>query len=401
MLNLLRKNKDETVLLVNIGNGSISIASALFSDNKIHFLYTSRHSFVVLEKPDAKVLSDSALRTLEEALDCFSTKGFDHKYWDYKEKRVSKILIVLSSPWFIPKIKHIQISKDTPFLISENFMNDILKKEEAIFKEELVKDLENQNISYEVVERSIVNVKINGYILKKNIGKTTKNFDAFLRMSVVSTEYIKKIKDLVQRFTHIDEGDLIFHTFPLASFVVARDIFSNNSSFILLDTTAEVTDLSLVQNESIVAMASFPSGRNYIIRQIAKAFNTSFDLAESTLRLYIEKKLDDQGVKKIENVLVSIEREWAIYFENSLLELSPQLVLPYKFYMTSDSDVVEIYKRFLSLSKTDTTSSIRKKMELIYLSQETLSNFYENDSRFQINEFIAILAIFYSRIRSN
>ncbi|MFZ2522536.1 MAG: cell division protein FtsA [Minisyncoccia bacterium] len=398
MFSFLKKDKDQTALLINIGNGSIAVASALFNEEKPRFLYTARHSFVMLDKPDAKVLSESVIRTLDEALSAFSTKGYDNKYWDYKEKRVSKILVVFSSPWFIPKIKHIEIRKDNPFVITEKFLNDILEKEEVVFRDELKVDLEEKVGSYDVVERSIVNVKINGYILKKNIGKTTKNFEAYLRMSVVSTDYVKKVRDIIEKYTHSLENEVIFHTFPFVSFTIARDVFSNSSSFILLDVTGEVTDLTLVQNESIVAVASFPCGRNYIIRQIAKSFNTTFELAESTLRLFISKKLDDLGIKKIEEVLVNIEREWAIYFENSLLELSPQMVLPYKFFMTADSDVSVVYKNFLSLSKTDTTSLIRRNIELIHISSETLSNYYQNDSTSQVSEFIAILALFYNRI---
>lgn len=398
MLDFLKGEKEEASLLINIGNGSITVASVLFGKNKPKFLYTSRHPFVVLEKPSALELANSVGRTLDETLSELMKKGFDHKYWDYRNKKFGRILIAFSSPWFIPKIKHVQIAKDKPFTITEDFIEDILKKEEEIFKNELNKDFEGTGF-FEVIEKSIVNIKINGYVLEHNIGKVTKNFDAFLTMSVVPVDFIKKIKDMVIKHTQISAEKIVSHTFPLISFSVARDIFSNNSNFILIDVTGEVTDITLAQNDAVVGAASFPSGRNYIIRQIAKTFNTSFELAESTLRLYITKKLDDDSIKKIEQVLIGIEREWAIYFENALLELSPQMVLPYKFYITSDSDIADIYKDFMSLSKTDTTATIRKNMQITHINQDTLSNFYENDSLSQVNEFIAILAIFYDKVR--
>ena len=399
MFDFLKRDTFEFALLITIVNGSIDIASVLFGHDKPKFLYTSRHHFVVLEKPDAKELSDSVMRTLDEILSDFSKKGFDNKYWDYKEKRISNVLVALSSPWFIPKIKHLQISKNSLFTISHDFIDEILEKEEGIFIEELKKEDGNKKESFDVIEKSIVNLKINGYILKKNIGKITKNFDAYLRISVVESEFLRRVDDIVQKYIHISSKKTVFHTFPLISFSVARDIFSNNSNFILLDVTGEVTDLTLVQNDSVVAVSSFPSGRNYIIRKIATSFNTTFELAESTLRLYISKKLEDDGIKKLEEVITQIEAEWAVYFENSLLELSPQMVLPYKFYITADSDVSEIYKNYMSLSKTDTTSVIRRNMELIHIGQTTLSNFYENESLSQVSEFVAILAIFYNSTR--
>jgi hypothetical protein len=399
MLDLFRGKKEEVGLLINIGNGSITLATAFFGDERPKFLFSSRHHFVVLEKPNAKILEESVMRTLEQALSEFEIKGYDSKYWDYKEKRISRILIVFSSPWFKPKIKHIQISKETSFVITERFLADILKKEEEVFQEELRQESEKEGESYDIIEKSIVNIKINGYILNKNIGKTTKNFEAYLRMSEVSKSFLDKVRNIVDKHTHLSQENIIVHTFPFVSFLVSRDIFSENSSFILLDVTGEVTDMTLVLNNSIAAATSFPTGRNYIVRQIADVFNSTFELAESTLRLYIEKKLDDQSVKKVKDILDKIEREWAVYFENSLLDLSPQMVLPGKFIMTADSDVSEIYKGFISLSKTDTTSSIRKNMSLTYIGQETLSGFYENNSTSQVSEFAAILAIFYNRIR--
>lgn len=394
MFDFLSERNNEVSLLVDIGNGSITASLVLFLDNKKpKFLYTTKSSFVVLEKPNAAELVDSMNRILDETLNTLVKDGFGNKYWSNKSKMVSRALVCFSSPWFIPKIKHIQIQRDSAFVITNDFLEDILSKEEKVFREELKKD-------FEVIEKSIVNIKINGYVLDKTIGKRARNFDAFLSMSVVSGSFIRKIRSIISKHTHISENNITSHTFPLVSFSVARDVFSNNPDFVLMDVTGEVTDLTLVQNDTIVGTSTFPSGRNYIIRQISKQFNTSYELSESTLRLYIAKKLDEDSIEKIEKILIEIEKEWAIYFENALLELSPHMLLPSKFYITSETDVSDVYKDFMTLSKTDATATIRKNLQITHIDQNTLAGLFENDSTTQVNEFIAILAIFYNKVRN-
>lgn len=399
MFDFLNDKNNDVSLLVDIGNGSITASLVLFTENKKpKFLYTTKSSFTVLEKPNSTDLLDSMNRILDETLTKISKDGYSGDYWKNNSKEISRALVSFSSPWFIPKIKHIKIKRDAPFTVSEAFLTDVLQKEEEVFKNELKKDFEQS--SFEVVEKNIVNIKINGYTVEKSIGKRVTNFDAYLSMAVVPEDFIKKIKSLIIKHTHIPEENIISHTFPFISFAVVRNVFPNVTDFVLMDVTGEVTDLTLVQNDTLISTATFPSGRNYIIRNIAKVFNTSFELSESTLHLYIAKKLDDDSVSKIEKILIDIEKEWAIYFENAILELSPQMLVPTRFFITSEGDVSDVYKDYMRLSKTDTTATLRKNLDITHIDQNTLTGFFENDSLTQVNEFIAILAIFYTSLKS-
>lgn len=385
-------------LIIDIGSGSLTTALVLFEEGKIPvFLHTARQEFVIIDKPDSLKLFDNMSKALEDSLATLMKSGFDHKYWKANNKKIDGALISFSSPWFMPKTKHIEIVKEKPFLLSESFVEDTISKEEEVFKNE-IKSAGGTEDSFEVIEKTVVHIKINGYILNQTFGHRTNTFDAYLCMSVVSSSVMDKIHDIILQYAHIKKDEVIAHTFPLISFTVLRDLYQNYSNFIIIDTTSEVTDVTLVENEIITETASFPSGRNFIIRQIAKNFLVSTEIAESTFSLYTLGKLDSETTEKMQAILVEVEKEWSIYFEKAISEISKGLNLPNRAYISSDSDVASLYTAFLKLPKADATSGLRKNIDIVHLNNTILAQLYVNDSISIPDEFITTVAIFYNKM---
>jgi hypothetical protein len=108
--------------------------------------------------------------------------------------------------------------------------------------------------------------------------------------------------------------------------------------------------------------------------------------------------MDDDGKLKMEELLTLVEKEWAIYFENALLELSPTLSLPTNVYLMSESDVAKIYQEFLKLQKLDATSMFRKNIKVKIIDGNALATFIENQSTSKIDEFSGVLALFYKKL---
>ncbi len=392
---LFGKPKEEMSLMLDVGNGSITGALVLFKkDKKPEFLYSLEVPFVVPEKPSSTKLIEDMTPLLNTLLETIYAQGFKSKYWDKKAKTVFKVLVAFSSPWFVSKTKHITLAKEKDFVITQSLIDSIIKDEEAIFKKEI-----DENNDYKVIDSSIVHTRINGYTLETSIGKKTKSLDAYLYMSMVSQNVIKKIEDVVLKHFHIHESDIHIHTFPLISFSVVRDIFSANSDFVLIDVTSEVTDLTLVEGDVIKYSASVPSGKNFLLRQIMKTFSITPELSESTLNLFINEKLNNEDSQKMEEVILNVEKEWSIYLENGLSELSSEFTLPSSVYLTCDNDVSKIYINFLKLSKTDGTAIWRKSIQVNYINQEAMTSFLAPSPVVKWNEFGAILAVFYNKMK--
>lgn len=399
MFSFLNSNKEEVAILIDIGNGSTTGAIAIFGKNqKPKFVYVVKKFFLIADKVDGEKLEAEMNTLLEQMLVVLTQKGFENKYWQGKRKKIDKILISFSSPWFISKTKNLHLDKDKEFVITKAFLDDVMNQEVEVLKKEL--NTQNPNETFEVIEKSIVHSKINGYTLDDAIGKNTKSFDASLYMSVVSDNFIDKIMGTLYKYTHVFHDNILINTFPLISFSVIRDLFTKESNFIIMDVTGEVTDITLVKGDIIIDTVTIPSGRNFIVRQIAKNFNVSTEIAESTLRLYLSKKLEEETSTKMAEVVVAVENEWSVYIENALTELAPDMNLPSTMFITAESDVAQMYIDFLSMPKTDTTNIFRKNLKLEYINLEKTSSFYENQSGFVLDEFIVLIGLFYKKIIS-
>lgn len=389
-------NGEKVSLLIDIGNSEVSCALAVFnSDNLPRFVYSSSSSFDVTEKVDSSRLVDSLVSILENEMAKILKDGFKNKYWAGKANKISGALVSFSSPWFVLKTKHINISNEKDFIVSKAFIDDVFLKEEQIFKTELSPGSPDQHI---VFEKSMVHTKINGYELGNIINKRTKMLEASICFSAMDSSLSDKVINIVNKYTHIPKDSYSFHSFPLISFTVVRDYFTAGNDFLIMDVSGDVTDITLVQNSVITQTVSVPSGRNYILRQISKNFDVSLEIAESMFHMFIEDKSDETINEKIHELLGLIEPEWAIYIENALQELSPSINLPSNVYLMANSDVAHIYSEFIKLPKTDLTSNFRKSLNLNILDENSVKKFFENESGVGVNEFIVFGSLFYKKI---
>ncbi len=394
-------NKEEVSLLIDIGNGSVSGALVLFGNGaKPALLYSARLPLTVNDKSDSAKLISSMTASLGEVLLSIMKKGLLVPYFKTKPKNVSAVLVSFSSPWFASRAKNLHLAQDTPFIITKKFLDSVVAAEEKAFEEDLqngeYENLFDKNI--QILENTIIHTKINGYPIEECVGKKTKTLDTSLFMSVASKSIINIISDQIFKNTHIHKNKIYFHTFPLISFSVIRDLFPATSNFLVLDITSETTDMTLVSDNAIAKVLSFPSGRNFIIRQISKSFGVSAEIAESYLHAYNSKKTDDETNLRIDSALSDVEKEWSIYFEDAFAELSKDSVLPPRAYITTDPDVASLYSHFLKLPKLDSTSLFRKSVEVIHISAGILSAVYKDDPHFPPDEFVAMIAAFYNKI---
>ncbi len=387
-------SNEETLLIIDIGNGTVGGALLALSKNtKPNIAYTVRLPLSILETPDPGRLVEDLPLLVGEVLTDVLREGIKKA----GEKKISGVLVSFSSPWFVLKTKHLQLTQDRPFLISQEFLDDIVGKEERVFTDDLKKGSTSGG-EFKVIEKSIVHTKINGYIIENNIGQKTKSFDAFLCLSAIEKNVADSVLDSILKHVNVSRHDILLHTFPLISFSILRDMYPGNSSFILMDISADVTDLTLVNNNVIEKSVSFPSGKNFIIRQLAKSTGATYDIALSMLHQFNNKDMDDVSNDATLKVLSNVEKEWSIYFESALGELSPAMTLPGLIYITSDSDVSDIYSDFIKLSKTDSTGAFRKQVNVTKIGHEELQGLCDVSAFVEEDEFLEIESIFYKKI---
>lgn len=389
--------KENVSLLINIGGGSINTSLVLFNKNQIpKFLYAVDTPFVG-EKQDVALFSEGMISLLDSTLKDTIKKGWSN-FGNNNRKKISHVVLSFSSPWCVLKTKEINLSKDAPFIITKAFIDSVVLKEEAMFKKELLKDhSETTKDGFDVIEKSIVHAKINGYAVSDIMNKKTKALDAFVSMSAVPQNIKEKISSIVLKHTHIPKENIMMHSFPLVLFSTIRDNFDSGADFILINIGSEMTDISLINDNTIKSVASFPFGKNTIIRHISKSFKISEEIAESQLVMYLSEKVNDTVFTSIQSLILDLEKEWAVYFEDALLALSENTIWPMKTFVLVNKETSPIFINFLKLYKADATSNFRKNAEIIEVEESVISHLYNNDFKMQINEPLAILTIFYNK----
>ena len=391
--------KEDVSLLINIGNGGISISFVSYSKNQTpNFLYSVNAPYLG-EKSNTSKLSDSLNLLLDSLLGTAIKEGWSDKYWKNKHKKFSSVVVTFSSPWLTLKTREIHLAKDNAFVLTKRFVNDIVSKEEEIFKKDLEKSTEeNSEGQFEIIESSMVHTKINGYTINDVIGRKTKSLDAFLYMSAISKNVRGKISDIILKHTHIPKENISMHSFLLVMFSTIRDNFSKNSDFMYMDVNSEVSDIVLVTDDVIRSVVSFPFGRNTIIRQISKIFNVNLEIAQSQMTLYMVGKVSDSLNESMNKLLIDLESEWAVYIEDALFTISPSMVFPAKLFFATDQDTSSIFIDYLKLQKNDSTVNFRKNLELTYMNDSVLSVLYKNENKMEIDEILVILSIFYNKL---
>ena len=146
----------------------------------------------------------------------------------------------------------------------------------------------------------------------------------------------------------------------------------------------------MVRDGVISKVVSFPSGRNFIIRQIAKSFKVNFEIADSLLHLYIDNKADKDVITKMTSVLLNVKKEWLIYCENALADLSGGFAFPSVVFITSEDDVASIYEDFIKNSNVSSNPLpvFDQNADVIKIDTKLLANDYNPTPKFSYDEFI-------------
>jgi len=322
-----------------------------------------------------------------------------HPYWKAHAKEVPHVLVSFSSPWFVSKTKHVHVDKGAPFVVTRGFLDEIMEQEAEAFTKELsAGNVDIQGSRVQIIEKAVVHSTINGYIVEDIIGKQTAVLDAYLSMSALSRVVLDTIAEVIFKKTHIPRDSMIFHSFPVVAFSVIRDMFPIDDDFLMMDITGESSDLTLAKDGVLQSTVSFPSGRNFLVRQVAKAFGVAPEIAESTLHLCLSHMADDETIRRMDVLMSDIEKEWSIYLEDALEELGRAGELPQNLYLTVDTDVADLYMRFLKMQKTDSTADFRKTLSVVHMKPDFFLTMVKPDPLMNQDEFICFLSAFYAKL---
>jgi hypothetical protein len=206
---------------------------------------------------------------------------------------------------------------------------------------------------------------------------------------------LNKIKEAIG--THFNYEGIKFSSFAMASFTVARDIFSNHEDFLLIDIGGEVTDISMVKKEVLRESTSFPMGPNFMIRGVAKELNCSMTEAKSLISLYKDGHAEGATEYKLESVIGKLRLGWLKNFQESLISLSSDISIPSTIFVNVDQDLAGFFSDTIKSEQLNQYTITDSKFKVIFLGTEVLHNVAIFDKDVTRDPFLIIEAVYINR----
>lgn len=246
-------------LVIDIGSGSIGSTVMRHEAGKILLESSQRVQIGTGSETSRAELAKRALEALKTTLAAYSANP-----------HISGVHITLAAPWYDARIRSIisQASKRPAKINRQTVLKAVREYERA--------NAVNEATLRAPIESVVTQVYVNGYptALKSSVIGSSLRINVY--ESVADGELIASMQALVR--SELPRTKVTFHTFPLASFMTLRST-RDETGFVLADIGAEITDVFVVDRDSLRFLASFPIGT----ASIARAMSQSGSVSEDTL----------------------------------------------------------------------------------------------------------------------
>ncbi len=386
-------NSDQQhIAIFDIGSGSIGGAFVSIEQGKVpQVIFSTRKNIPFQEKLNFQRFFDSMVKTLEEV--------FKEMQKASNSAKVNKAFCVLASPWYASQTRLIHYEQATPFTITEKGLSKLINKEIELFRDSnLFAHSKTSDARPEIMESKNIQIKLNGYEVRDPHGKRASRLDIALYISMIPANIHKSIQASIAKFWHIEGTH--FSSFSFTTFDTIRDIFTNESSFLFVDISSEVTDISLVRDNVLLESVSFPIGKNMLIRALVNEMKTTPTIAASELTLYLDGKSTRDHAKQIEAILETSMTQWREFLGNSLAQFAIEFPIPRTIFYTADDDIAKWFEE--AINETDFSRFSREENSFMVrsLGNTFLGKFVQiSEPSFQ-DPFLSIETIFANKFTS-
>ncbi len=365
------KEKGKLVLVFDVGSSSVGGALFWAQESGIPKIVFAIREPIILQKTlDIDKFLSSTMKSLEVVVGKIYKAGMG---------KPEAIFCVLSSPWHVSQTRVIQLEKNTPFVFTAKLADSLIQKEITLFKEEYLAKYADIQSPVKLIEFKNIKTMLNGYESANPLNQKAKELEMTIFIGVSPEHVFKKIEETIRKCFHFE--DITFSSFTLASFAVARDMYTHSQDFLLIDVGGEVTDIAMVKKNTLRESISFPFGCNFITRRIASSLHSSLNEAKSLVSLFRDGHTEESFMKKLNPVIDKLKMEWLLKFQESLSNLSKDISVPATIYLVADKDLADFFSAVIKTEQFNQYTLTESKFEVIFLGAEVflgLAVFKEN-----------------------
>jgi hypothetical protein len=384
-MRVFSSKKDSTLVgIVDVRSDSVGGALIATSREKLpQILFNVRANIPVQEEFIIEKFTAHIQTALDKVLERMQAS---------KLGRPKQLFCVLGSPWFASQTRTVRYSEPQPFELTKEILNKLVNKEIVKFEQTYFTGRDHQT-----VEVKNMDIKLNGYRVKRSTSKHVKDLEVSTYISMASRSILDPIREKVKKIYHLNEVE--FHTFPFLGFSILRDVaLGGREDFVFADINGEVTELSIVRSGVILQTISFPLGAHSIIRKIASSFSTTSVEAESIFTAYKENRLAAHIRKSVDGMIGEIKEEWTKGLNEAINLAAENFMLPNRFVLIGGGEAVPLFSQFMNEKESVQLNPQGKVFSVTILRPEMLKDFYRVRQGSIHDIFIIVETIFVDKL---
>ncbi len=386
------KSGQHFIIVFDIGSASIGGAFVSVDPTRPpEIIFTIRRDIPFQEKLNFQRFLDAMIKTLEEIFVAMQKAGGGVV--------VDQAFCVLASPWYASQTRLVRYDQPTPFVVTPSGLDKLIQKEIETFRSsKLFAHSKVGNVAPEIMEANNIQMKLNGYEVRDPKGKKTSELEVALYISMIPANIHQSINESIRKFWHLPS--VRFSSFSLTAYDTIRDMFTEESCFLFMDISGEVTDISLVKDRVLLESISFPAGKNMLVRAVAKAMGSTIEVARSEMDLHLDGKATKEHSKQIADILDKETKEWKLFFEDALAQFAIEFPIPRSIFFTADDNVSAWFEgaikqaNFARFAQEDSQFTVRS------LGNQFLSKFVQVLEPDEADPFLSIETIFANKLNS-
>lgn len=271
-----REKATKTILLVDVGSGSVGAALArLNSRGKPTLLTSSRAPFPLRLTRSGAKLTEDAVAATQTAIEDIRTKAASYSEGGVSmPQRIEHVAFFLAAPWSATQIREIRFSRSKEFKMSASVLERMLTEDERANK---------QDTQGRLIERTALSLRLNGYPVDSVGNLPVLTVDVSLATSHATEPLVDALADIA----HHLPGDpaVTFHSFALPAVHALLSAYPQMQDTLIIDAGAEITEIIRVQHGIPEARATAPAGSHLLLRTLAAHAHMGKREAESALAL--------------------------------------------------------------------------------------------------------------------
>jgi len=332
-----KKEGQNFIAVFDIGSASVGGAFVLLETGKPpQVVFTTRIAIPFQKELNFQRFFMAMQKTLEDVFIAMKKAG--------GEVAIDHAFCVLASPWYASQTRLVRYRPEkVPFVVSEKLVQELIEREVAAFRNSrLFASSRIDNALPEIMESKNIQMKLNGYETKKPYGQRADELRIALYLSMIPPNILSSIEDAIVKFWNTRHVHL--NSFSYIAYDIIRDLFPLESTFLFLDISGELTDVSLVKDGVLTESISFPVGKNMLIRAIMHGKKAPAEIAQSDLSLFLRDSLSGEHSGKVGEFIDAAKQEWLSFFEDGLSKFAEDFPIPPLVFYTGDEDIAPWYK---------------------------------------------------------